>query len=145
MKCSSKLDALKSLFSHLAAVSGKKSVPDRPSSADIRKTSPTEDVPSYMRSTSASTKKERQTAPQSMTREQRRRSSMGMTQSTNDLRSVAKEVEEEEDSSSEENLASGRTGSGSRRRSSSSGGGGSQDRYEKLGRFFKLERKFCYS
>jgi hypothetical protein len=60
-----------------------------------------------------------------MTREQRRRSSVGMTQSTNDLRSVAKDVEE--DSSSEENLTSGRTGS---RRRSSSSGGGSQDRYK---------------
>jgi hypothetical protein len=117
------------IFNHFRfrhPVSGKKSVPDRPSSADLRKTSPTsDDVPSYMRSTSASIKKERQTAPQSMTREQRRRSSVGMTQSTNDLRSVAKDVEE--DSSSEENLTSGRTGS---RRRSSSSGGGSQDRYK---------------
>ena len=58
--------------------------------------SPTsDDVPSYMRSTSASTKKERQTAPQALTSQQRRRSSVGLAQSTSDLRSVAKDVEED--------------------------------------------------
>ena len=48
-----------------------------------------------MRSTSASTKKERQTAPQALTSQQRRRSSVGLAQSTSDLRSVAKDVEED--------------------------------------------------
>ena len=85
-------------------VSGKKSIPDhRSSSLDPRKMSapsytpsPTsDDVPSYMRSTSASTKKERQTAPQALTSQQRRRSSVGLAQSTSDLRSVAKDVEED--------------------------------------------------
>ena len=47
------------IFGH--PVSGKKQMSDRSSSHDVRKSSPTsEDVPSYMRSTSASTKKERQ-------------------------------------------------------------------------------------
>ena len=85
-------------------VSGKKSIPDhRSSSLDPRKMSapsytpsPTsDDVPSYMRSTSASTKKERQTAPQALTSQQRRRSSVGLAQSTSDLRSAAKDVEED--------------------------------------------------
>jgi len=108
-------------------------VPDRsPIHGDSRKLSssytpsPTsDDVPSYMRSTSASTKKERQTAPQSQTMQQRRRSSIGLAQSTSDLRSVAAKDAEEDDSSSEENLAGGREGN---RRRSSSSCAGSQDR-----------------
>ena len=81
----------------------------------LQSTSPEENVPSYMRSTSASTKKERPVSSASlMLINPRRRSSIGQTQSQLDLRTVA--VASDEDSSSEENL---KRSNKNRRRSSS--------------------------
>ena len=81
----------------------------------LQSTSPEENVPSYMRSTSASTKKERPASSASlMLINPRRRSSIGQTQSQLDLRTVA--VASDEDSSSEENL---KRSNKNRRRSSS--------------------------
>ena len=81
----------------------------------LQSTSPEENVPSYMRSTSASTKKERPVSSASlMLINPRRRSSIGQTQSQLDLRTVA--VASDEDTSSEENL---KRSNKNRRRSSS--------------------------
>jgi hypothetical protein len=116
------------------AVSGKRSVPSQlvanrgpqqqqpryrqqqPQSLEVESPSPEEPVPSYMRSTSASIKKE-QRRPVSvasmhvMSSTPRRKSSFGQTQSQLDLRTVVSD----DDSSSEENLKR----SNIRRRSSS--------------------------
>ncbi len=104
-------------------VSGKKqSIGNKPQryraqpNLDVQSTSPEENVPSYMRSTSASAKKERPVSAASVSvafpQTPRRRSSFGQTQSTLDLRSTALD----DDSSSEENMQRSLKG---RRRSSS--------------------------
>ena len=87
-----------------------------PVNSDVHSTSPEENMPSYMRSTSASTKKERPISAASinvMTSTPRRRSSIGQTQSQLDLRTA---VASDEDSSSEENM---KRSNKNRRRSSS--------------------------
>ena len=105
------------------SVSGKKqSIGNKPQryraqpNLDVQSTSPEENVPSYMRSTSASAKKERPVSAASASvqfpQTPRRRSSFGQTQSTLDLRSTALD----DDSSSEENMQRSLKG---RRRSSS--------------------------
>ena len=80
---------------------------------EVHSTSPEENVPSYMRSTSASAKKERPVSAASIAtfNTPRRRPSFGQTQSQLDLRTAASD----EDSSSEENLQRSKN----RRRSSS--------------------------
>lgn len=82
---------------------------------DVQSTSPEENVPSYMRSTSSSAKKERPASAASSAAfpQARRRSSFGQTQSTLDLRTAALD----DDSSSEENMQ--RSINKGRRRSSS--------------------------
>ena len=106
------------------AVSGKKSLGKQqlqrhrhqqlaPPTSDVHSTSPEENMPSYMRSTSASTKKERPISAASVNMSTpRRRSSIGQTQSQLDLRTA---VASDEDSSSEENMKRSKN----RRRSSS--------------------------
>lgn len=112
-------------ISFVFIVSGKKSTPKpqtpqryRPQ-VDLSRgqqdstSSPEENVPSYMKSTSASAKKERPVSAASVNllATPRRRTSIGQTQSQLDLRTVS-----DEDSSSEEN---GLLRSKNRRRSSS--------------------------